>query len=180
MKEFKVINGNERITFNFPVSLKEITDDYLDAIANKVNVAAHHSLIGLVCRESLFNVVTTLKQKKNNITTGVIPIFISHGETDSKFIESLKLKDRLVIPTNMLALAYHVNVNDNVLSMDYFMRYAKEDTSIGIRVAAQKEKVCFLDLKLIANSSIVGAYRNANLSNEITNNYVSFEGESEE
>ena len=177
MKEFKVINEDESVIFNFPTSVNEISDEYLTAIAKTINVAAHHSLIALVCRESLFNVVTTLKQKKKEVTTGVIPIFISHGETDSDYIKSLELKDRLIIPSSSLAMAYHVNTNYNTLSLDNFVRYAKDDTSIGMRAAAEKDKVCFVDFKIIGNNDIIGAYNKNKVSKDVYSQYARVEDE---
>lgn len=158
MKDFKVINGLTEIDFKFPTSIDEISETYLKAVTDNVRVAAHHSLIGLVTRESIFNVVTTLKQKKKQVMTSVIPIFIKCGETDSDFIKSLNCKDKLIIPTNMLALSYHVKLPMNVLSIDYFMACADKDNEAGKNAIFCKDNVYFVDFKLIQNSAIVGGY----------------------
>lgn len=158
MKDFIVYTGRGTKCIHFPTSMEEISAEMLQKVTSHVKVSAHHSLIAIVYRESIANIALSFKQKKQSITTGVVPIFIKAGETDSDYIKSLNVKDILVIPTSMLSIANHINVPGNSLSVDKFITMITNDVTVGKRAIPEKEKVCFVDFKVVGNADIVAAY----------------------
>ena len=86
MKHFEVIGTKVKFNFHFPTSLDEIDAEYLKAVTANVQVADHHTLIGIVYHEPLFNIIVARKRKEKGLTSAVVPIFIRAGKTDDDFI----------------------------------------------------------------------------------------------
>lgn len=157
MEKFSITAFNREYSFEYPTSIDELDADWLVKVSANIKPAKHYSLIALVYKESLNSVVTTYKQRKKNMTSVVVPIFIKAGETDSTFINSLKTKDKLVISPQMLQLAYHVNAWGNSLSIDQLVTLLDEDPTAFMRTVSLKTPVCFVEFKIIGNNDIVGA-----------------------
>lgn len=172
MKEFEVFTTDGKVTYSFPTDASEIDAPYLTAITANIHVAPHHTLVGLVYRERVSTIVMTYKQKKKGLDVGINPIFIKAGETDSNFISSLEIKDKLIIPTSMLQLGHHVNVPKNELSIDRFISTINNDNEIGKRAITANFPVCFVDFKIVPNTDIVGAYHG---KLEVPHKYISIE-----
>ena len=160
MEKFSITAFNHRYSFEYPTSIDELDADWLLKVSANIKPAKHYSLIALIYKESLNSVVTTYKQRKKNMTSVVVPIFIKAGETDSDFINSLQTKDKLVISPQMLQLAYHVNAWGNSLSIDQLISLLDEDPTAFMRTVSHKTPVCFVEFKIIENNNIVGASTN--------------------
>ena len=102
------------------------------------------------------------KQAKKSFTAGVIPIFIRSGKSDNNFLDSAKLRDKLIIPSSDLALGHHVTCPNNSLSLDVFIRYLDKDSTVASRYHNTYGDVhCyFIDFKLVPNNAIKGFYAN--------------------
>ena len=170
MKQFQLVADGNEVNFNFPTSLDEITPEYLQAITAKVNVADHYSLVAIVYHESLGSVIIARKQSKKGLTSGVVPIFVKAGGTDSNFIKSINCKDKLIISSAQLSLGYHVTVPENTLSLDYFIRRLDKDISVAARYNNNygREECYFIEFKLVPNSDIVGFYNEKTIIPEHT------------
>lgn len=174
MKQFNLINDDKKITFNFPTSLAEISEDYLKSVTDSINVADHYVLIGLVYHESLGRLILARKQSKKSITSGVTPIFIKAANVSTDFIKSIKTKDKLVIGSQQISLAQHVIAPKNTLSIDCFIKYLDKDVTVASRYNNNYgNEECFLvEFKLISSCDIIGFYSSTNTLN-IQNPYFS-------
>lgn len=161
MLQFLVQGEMNDTLFNFPTKVEELQDNYLKQITDHVTVADHHSLIGIVYKESISAVIMGRQQKKKAITASIIPIFIKCGNTDDEFIKSIELKDALLIATSDLSLSYHVSAPKNKLSIDHFIRLVEKDPSNVYNRSLQfsKQPVLFLDFKIVPNNAIKSAYK---------------------
>ena len=163
MKDFLVEGTKVDFNFHFPTSIEEIDADYLKAVTSNVHVAEHHSLIGIVYHEKLFDIIVSRKRNQKGLTAGVVPIFIKAGKTDTDFIQNAECKDKLIIPSSSLSLAYHVAAPKNVLSLDYFIRAIDSDNSLAKRYDNNygNEQCYFVEFKIIPNNEIKGLYKEA-------------------
>ena len=169
MKKFELITERERITFNFPMSLHEISEKFLKRVTEAIDVADNYTLVGLVYHEKLGNIILTRKQAKKSFTAGVVPIFIKSGKSDNDFLDGAKLKDKLIIASSDLALGHHVSCPNNSLSLDVFINYLDKDTTIASRYHNNYGVVqCyFVDFKLVPNCAIKGFYnKSTSLKND--------------
>jgi len=163
MKDFLVNGTKVNFNFHFPTSLEEIDADYLFNVTKNVVVAEHHTLIGIVYHEKLFDIIVSRKRNQKGLTAGVVPIFIRAGKTDSDFIKSGDCKDKLIIPSSSLSLAYHVAAPQNVLSLDYFIRAIDGDNDLARRYDNNygNEQCFFVEFKIIPNNEIKAIYKEA-------------------
>lgn len=160
MKNFVVENEDRTLTFKFPTSLSEITPEYLAAVTDHIKVADNYTLVGLVYHETLGAIIIARKQSKKNITSGVLPIYIKSGNSENNFLNSAKVKDKLIIPTSQLNLAHHAVSPYNTISLDYFIRAIDEDITLFNRYKNYfgNEECFFVEFKLVPNCDIVGYY----------------------
>ncbi len=158
MKKFTVTNGDEIVAFDYPTNVNEIDMDWLKEQASKIGVAGNRCLIALVHIEKIATIVMTFKQKRKDVSTSVIPIFIKAGETDSEFIKNLHTKDKLIIPTSSLVNAIHVKVPGNRLSLGALTSVLEGDPGAFARANADNFTACFVEFKLIQNFEIAGSY----------------------
>ena len=165
MKDFEVIGKKVKFNFHFPTSFDELSAEYLKAVTENIHVADHHTLVGIVYHEQLFNIIVSAKRKEKGITSAVVPIFIKAGNTDSDFINSCECKDKLVIPSSSLSLGYHAAAPQNKLSIDYFLRAIQGDNSLAKRYDNNygNEPCFFVEFKIIPNVEIKGFYKEASM-----------------
>lgn len=157
MEKFSVFVQDKEYEFEYPTSIEELDTDWLKEVTSNITPADHYSVIALVYKESLNAVVTTYKQKKKGLTSSVIPVFVKCGNTDSAFIKSINTKDMLIIQPNMLQLASHLTVPANTLSIDTLTNFLDGDRDAFTRTLGHRNKVCFVEFKLIANNDIIAA-----------------------
>jgi len=172
MKRFELINGNNRIIFRFPTSLGEISISYLKAVTAGIHVANDYSLIALVYRETIGSVIIARKQSKKGLKSGVIPIFVKAGTTTNAFNKKITTRSKLIIPASALMTANHVVSPLNTLSIDTFIKYLDQDTTVAQRYNNNygNEECYFVEFKLVPNCEIVGYYDN--VARDIPTNYL--------
>lgn len=160
MKQFTVITKENEVTLSYPTSMKDIPADYLIEITKNIQVADYHSLVALVYRAPIYNIVLTFKQKKKGVDARVVPIFVKSGNADTNsIINEAKVKDVLVIPSQSLEFAYHVNPAGNTMSIEYLTNLLEDDVRAAERALLNNFVAYFISFKIIPNSDIKGFYK---------------------
>lgn len=177
MKEFVVNTKNERVIFNFPNSIKELSEDYLNTITSNIHVADNYSLIALCYTEKLKYLILTARAGKKDTKIKVTPIFVKAGNCDIDFIKNAKMKQRVVSMPSQISLGTHVIVPNHRLTIDYFTVALKNTIDKDIyekECTSNDQRECiFIEFKLIPNSDIMGLIDYE--VNKIDNPYVSIE-----
>lgn len=176
MKQFIVnIKDGSKIEFNFPNSIKEISEEYLTDISKPIKIADNYSLVALCYTEILSRVIVTCRTGNKNAKIKVTPIFVKSGNTDVDFIKNAKMKQRVVTMQSQLSLGVHVNLPYNKLTLDYFVQAIANTADKNIydkELALADTRECvFIEFKVIPNSDIMGLLDIEVLA--IDNNYVS-------
>lgn len=162
MKEIKIVsdNSDKKITLNLPTSLEDISVDYLKDCVECVDVPDEHSIIGIVYRNTLSELL--LLTKKQQTTTNIIPIFVKSGATSSNMIESAKTREKVICTGTDLARGYHVISPGNVLNPDYIsslLSQNKNNYATMYDKEYSKTYFYFVEFKLVPNCDIHGVYK---------------------
>ena len=153
MKSFEV-NGNAgSYLIRLPQSLEEISTEYLTHCTDFINPAPNYAVVAVVYKDSLSLVLTSFK-KKTPTNMAVIPIFIKSGATDSEFIISLNLGDRIVIAGSDLSIGHHINSPYNKITPSTICNVCDGDKDIYKKAMSMQEPVCFVEFKLVPISAI--------------------------
>ena len=153
MKSFEV-NGNAgSYLINLPQSLEEISTEYLTHCTDFINPAPNYAVVAVVYKDSLSLVLTSFK-KKTPTNMAVIPVFIKSGATDSEFIISLNLGDRIVIAGSDLSIGHHINSPYNKITPSTICSVCEGDKDIYKKAMSMQEPVCFVEFKLVPISAI--------------------------
>ena len=153
MKTFEV-NGNiGSYLINLPQSLEEVGTEYLSDCTNFINPAPNYAVVAVVYKDSLSLVLTSFK-KKAPTNMAVIPVFIKSGVTDSEFINSLNLGDRVVIAGSDLSIGHHINSPYNKITPTTICAICDGDKDIYKKAMGMQEPVCFVEFKLVPISAI--------------------------
>lgn len=155
MKTFKVDGNLGEFTINLPESLDEISIDYLKSCTDFVHPAPNYALVGIVYKDGLSTVLTVSK-KKQDVNVAIIPIFIKSGDSDSDFIKSLSIGDKIVVAGSDLSIAHHVNSPYNKITPSNIIRLADGDKNIYSEALRHNSPVCFIEFKLLPASAIHG------------------------
>lgn len=153
MLEFEVNGKKGRYQITLPTKIEEINHEFLKDCADTIDIAPDYSLIALLYKQPLAMVLNALK-KRDGMTTAVVPMFIQSGKTDSEFINSLKLGDKLVVMGSSLSIAVHVNIGINELNIERFLGIVDGDNKFRADVFKYKEPCIFVDFKLIPNCDL--------------------------
>lgn len=143
---------------NLPTSLNEIDESYIMEVTNHVKVDANYTLIGVVFREKLSTLVLAARKSKKNSDIPVIPIFVKAGETDSKLINSLKIRDKLIISASDIMMGYHISAPNNLITINTILDLLDGDIKVYNQLMANQEMCYFIEFKLVPNCNIHGAY----------------------
>lgn len=143
---------------NLPTSLNEIDESYIAEVTSNVKVDANYTLIGLVYREKLSTLVLAATRNKKKSDIAVIPIFVKAGESDSKFINSLNIKDKLIISPSDIMMGYHISAPNNLLTINTILDLIEGDPVVNQKLMSINEQCYFLEFKLVPNCNIHGAY----------------------
>ena len=143
---------------NLPTSLNEIEESYIMEVTNHVKVDANYTLIGVVFREKLSTLMLAARKNKKNSDIPVIPIFVKAGETDSKFINSLNVRDKLIISSSDIMMGYHVSAPNNLITINNILDLLDGDMKVYNQLMASQEMCYFIEFKLVPNCNIHGAY----------------------
>lgn len=153
MKTFEV-NGNAgSYLINLPQSLEEVGTEYLTHCTDFINPAPNYAVVAVVYKDSLSLVLTSFK-KKTPTNMAVIPVFIKSGVTDSEFINSLNLGDRVVIAGSDLSIGHHINSPYNKITPSTISMVCDGDKDIYKKAMSMQESVCFVEFKLVPISAI--------------------------
>lgn len=159
MKEFLMETPTGVMKTNFATSLNEITEEYIKKATAHIVPANDYAVIALISHEQLSSLVLASSRKKT-FSTGVITTFVKSGKTESEFINSIKAGTKVVIDSQMLQLAQHLNVPNNVLSLNYFFKLLEtvKDKDLYAKACTFNREVYFVDFKLISSVEIKAAY----------------------
>ena len=153
MKTFKV-NGKAGSYFmQLPQSLEEIGTKYLDDCTKFINPAPNYAVIAVVYKD-LLSLVLTAAKKKGSVNAAVIPVFVKAGDSDSEFIKSVKLGDRVVVSGSDLSIGHHISSPYNKITPSNIMMVCDGDKDIYRESMAMQEPVCFVEFKLVPISAI--------------------------
>lgn len=149
---------------NLPTNVSEITNETLLYYAKDVNVADNYVLIALLCREKLSSAIIAMKQNKS-ASTPAVPIFIKAGKSSNDFINSMVIKDKLIIAPSDIALGNHITSTYNELTFNNVMSKFEGDGMAFQRISQYcknndiDDHVYFVEFKLIPAVNIKGFYR---------------------
>lgn len=156
MVKFTINEGNSVIEYNLPSTINEIPVDYFTKVTNHIDVAPYHSLVALIFRDKISNILFAGKNKK--ATVGVSPIFVKTGKGDNEFVNKVTPGCVIGVASTQLQLGLHVSVPKNDLSIDRFIAAAQKDKSIMMNTMKYNDEVCFVEFKVINNSDINFVY----------------------
>lgn len=174
MRQFVIETKKEKVTFNFPTSLSEITPNYLTTVTSNINVANHHVLVAMVYHNTIPNIIMVGKSKKKNENFGVNVVYVKGGEENVDFIKNIKTGHRLLIDSSQLSLGHHVAVPANKLTLNNFTNVLSECTDSDIYAKAVKEnddrEVMFVEFKIVPATAIIAEYTNDKV--KVENSFV--------
>lgn len=143
---------------NLPTSLNEIEESYIAEVTNHVKIDANYTLIGVVFREKLSTLILAARKNKKNSDISVIPIFVKSGKTDSELINSLNIRDKLIIAPSDIMMGYHISAPNNLLTINNFLDIVEGDINVYNKTMSIKDYCYFIEFKLVPNCNIHGAY----------------------
>lgn len=153
MKTFKVNGKNGSYVINLPQSLEELGTEYLSKCTDFINPAPNYAVVAIVYKD-LLSLVLTAAKKKTPVNTAVIPVFIKAGESDSEFIKSINLGDRVVVSGSDLSIGHHISSPYNKITPSYISLICDGDKDIYRDSMTMQEPVCFVEFKLVPISAI--------------------------
>lgn len=177
MFKFQINNGISEITISLPNHISEINTEYLNNVTSDIVPAEHYSLIALVRKESASKVLFAANQKKD-ITTFVIPVFIKAGKTDSEFINSIQMGDKIIASSTEIGIGNHVIASKDYTSISNFLATCAEDKSSytkcleACKQDIMKGECYFLEFKIIPNNTIHGIYSSIENKNNFVNPFT--------
>ena len=153
MKTFKVNGKAGSYVINLPQNLEEIGTEYLSDCTKFINPAPNYAVVAVVYKDSLSLVLTAAK-KKTPVNAAVIPVFVKAGDSDSEFIKSIKLGDRVVVSASDLSIGHHISSPYNKITPSTISVICDGDKDIYRESMTMQEPVCFVEFKLIPISAI--------------------------
>ena len=153
MKTFKVNGKAGSYVINLPQSLEEIGTEYLSDCTKFINPAPNYAVIAVVYKD-LLSLVLTASKKKTPVNAAVIPVFIKAGYSDSEFIKSINLGDRVVAAASDLSIGHHISSPHNKITHSIIASICDGDKDIYREAMTMQEPVCFVEFKLVPISAI--------------------------
>ena len=154
MKNFKVNGDLGEFELNLPESLEEIPVDYFKECTDFVHPAPNYALVAVVYKDSL-NLILTAAKKKEGANVQIIPVFVKAGDTDSEFIKSLELGDKIVVSGSDLSIGNHINSPYNKITPNTIVNVCQNagrefyQSTLGLNTP-----ICLVEFKLIPISAI--------------------------
>lgn len=172
MIKFSTSGKNGKFEVTLPTNLSEIPNEYLYDVTKDIVIANEYSLICLCYCEALSSVLFANNTKKGKITTGVVPIFVKHGDTNNTYIRKIDCGDKLVIAPSDIAMGHHVVAPNNKITIDNILRCTDGDNKI-YQEALKFNKPCyFLEFKIVPNCNIHAFYKVNTTITKDTNPFV--------
>lgn len=153
MKTFNVNGKLGEFEINLPESLSEISNDYLKSCTDFIHPAPNYAVVAIVYKDSLSLVLTSAK-KKQPTNVSIIPVFVKAGETESQFINNLKMGDKVVVSGSDLSIGHHINSPYNKITPNNIINIVDGDKEIYSKAIAMTTPVCFVEFKLVPVSAI--------------------------
>lgn len=153
MKDFKI---NENEVLSVPTSINEISSEFLLGVSSNLNIADDYALIALVYSETIPMVISS-NSKRKDITTAVLPLFVKSGHSYDDFINSIPVKAVININGSDISLGNHINFAENNISIGAVINAITKDKDLAKSILFMKEKVCFVEFKLVPTCAIKGA-----------------------
>ena len=153
MKTFKVNGKAGSYVINLPQSLKEIGTEYLSYCTKFINPAPNYAVVAIVYKD-LLSLVLTAAKKKTPVNAAVIPVFVKAGDSDSEFIKSINLGDRVVVSASDLSIGHHISSPYNKITPSTISVICDGDKDIYRESMTMQEPVCFVEFKLVPISAI--------------------------
>ena len=153
MKTFKVNGKAGSYVINLPQSLKEIGTEYLSDCTKFINPAPKYAVVAIVYKDFL-SLVLTASKKKTPVNAAVIPVFVKAGDSDSEFIKSINLGDRVVVAASDLSIGHHISSPYNKITPSIIASICDGDKDIYREAMTMQELVCFVEFKLVPISAI--------------------------
>ena len=157
MIKFSTSGKNGSFEVTLPTNLSEIPNKYLYDVTKDIVIADDYSLIGICYCEALSSILFANNAKKGKITTGVVPIFIKHGNTNNDFVRSINCGDKLIIAPSDIAMGHHVNSPDNVLTPGFLLNLLQTNADLNKKLMAVKVPTYFVDFKIVPVCNIHGS-----------------------
>lgn len=171
MIKFEVNGENKTVSISLPTSVNEITPEYLGGITDEIAVADNYSMIALCHKAKLSDFVLAGRNKKQQLSTQVVPLFVKRGKTDWDFSLVIEVADKLLITPTAMSMGLHVNVPMNTLNVERIIGIMEEDKGIFQKAMQIKDPVYFLEFKIVPNSDIQGVYK-PNLRKDFDNPFA--------
>lgn len=154
LKKFVLGKGEqkEEINLTLPTKLDDITPEVLTAIGNRCNLATNHVLVAKVLKAKISTLALAASNKDTKATASITVLFIKSGESDNKFINSLKTCDKLIVSPTDIQLGYHVYLNTGVEN-NKIMSILEEDTEM----TKQQDEILTIDCTIIPANAIKSA-----------------------
>lgn len=157
MKTYHVEGRRGTYNISIPTSAKEITPEYLLNVTADITPAPHWSVVALISKAPLNQLLTSMR-KKSNTELKTVPVFVktTPDENDSEFIKSIKPGNVLVCSISELSMGNHVNCKYNDLSIDKILSLMEGDMNITRESLQNQIDNYFVSFKIIPNSNIHG------------------------
>ena len=159
MLKLDVTSQSGGYKLNLPTSLNEIDESYIKEVTNHVVVDANYTLIGVVFREKLSIIILAARKNKKNSDSAVIPVFVKAGKTDSELINSLNVRDKLIVSPSDIMMGYHISAPNNLLTINTFLDIVEGDINLYNKAMSVQDYCYFIEFKLVPNCNIHGAYK---------------------
>jgi hypothetical protein len=154
MKNFKVNGALGEFELSLPESIEEIPVDYFKECTNFIHPAPNYALVAIVYKDSL-NLILTASKKKEGTSVSIVPIFIKVGNTDSEFINSLNMGDRIVVSASDLSIGNHINSPYNKITPDNIVRVCQNAGKEFYHSTLElNTPICLVEFKLVPVTAI--------------------------
>lgn len=158
MLKFSISGKRGDYDLNLPSRLDEITPDYLLDVTDDVHIADNYVLIAVCYKERLSSVMLA-NQKKKNLTTAAVPLFVKTGKCENEFVNSIKTGEKIIIAPTQVALGHHVTAPTNLITMNSIITLAEGDSNIYTEALKVSEDCYFVEFKLVPACDINGVYK---------------------
>ena len=154
MKTFKVNGALGEFELSLPESLEEIPINYFKECTDFVHPAPNYALVAIVYKDSL-NLILTASKRKEGANVAIVPVFIKAGTTDSEFVNSLNIGDKIVISGSDLSVGNHINSPYNKITPDNIVRVCQNAGREFYQSTLElNTPICLVEFKLVPISAI--------------------------
>lgn len=121
-----ISSTNKSFSVNYPEHIDEITAEYFDEVLKGIKVQEHYCIVATCFYDKVFNIVTSLKQKRD--TTTRVTCLIAKINDDNEC--GYKQMEAAVITRTELERAIHLPLSHNHIGVTGFENYVKDDVAL--------------------------------------------------